>query len=144
MSAGRRLGPAGRFAQAWISSKLTPLLICGALLIGAFAVWLHVLRTVPLSIAFPIAAAASVIEQILPGKIERIVKHAAKKEGVTYELEHYWRVPRTPFHPEVVGAIASNSARGTQLVWTTSPDWTTSPQWSPLSVVPARTTWWPV
>ncbi|HUK52237.1 MAG TPA: efflux RND transporter permease subunit, partial [Candidatus Binatia bacterium] len=35
----RRLGPAGRFAQAWISSKLTPLIITGALLIGAFAVW---------------------------------------------------------------------------------------------------------
>jgi len=26
-------------AQAWISSKLTPLLICAALLTGAFAVW---------------------------------------------------------------------------------------------------------
>ena len=35
----RRLGPAGRFAQAWIGSKLTPLIIGGALLIGAFAVW---------------------------------------------------------------------------------------------------------
>jgi multidrug efflux pump subunit AcrB len=35
----RRLGPAGRFARAWVSSKLTPLLISGALLIGAFAVW---------------------------------------------------------------------------------------------------------
>src|SRR6266545_1992843 len=39
MSTGRTLGPAGRLAQAWISSKLTPLLICAALLIGAFAVW---------------------------------------------------------------------------------------------------------
>jgi multidrug efflux pump subunit AcrB len=39
MSAPRRLGPAGRFAHAWISSKLTPLLICAALLTGAFAVW---------------------------------------------------------------------------------------------------------
>jgi len=39
MSAPRRLGPAGRVARAWISSKLTPLLICAALLIGAFAVW---------------------------------------------------------------------------------------------------------
>ena len=39
MSAPPQLGPAGRFAQAWISSKLTPLLICAALLIGAFAVW---------------------------------------------------------------------------------------------------------
>ncbi len=39
MSEPRRLGPAGRFAHAWISSKLTPLLICAALLIGGFAVW---------------------------------------------------------------------------------------------------------
>ena len=35
----RRLGPAGRFAQVWIGSKLTPLIIAAALLIGAFAVW---------------------------------------------------------------------------------------------------------
>jgi multidrug efflux pump subunit AcrB len=33
------LGPAGRFARAWIGSKLTPLLIGGSLLLGAFAVW---------------------------------------------------------------------------------------------------------
>ena len=39
MSTPRRLGPAGRFAHAWISSKLTPLLIAAALLVGAFAVW---------------------------------------------------------------------------------------------------------
>ena len=39
MNSPRTLGPAGRIAQAWISSKLTPLLICAALLIGAFAVW---------------------------------------------------------------------------------------------------------
>jgi len=38
-SAPRRLGPAGRFAHAWIASKLTPLIIGGALLLGAFAVW---------------------------------------------------------------------------------------------------------
>ena len=35
----RRLGPAGRFAKVWIASKLTPLIIAGALLIGGFAVW---------------------------------------------------------------------------------------------------------
>ena len=39
MNAPRRLGLAGRLAQSWISSKLTPLLICASLLIGAFAVW---------------------------------------------------------------------------------------------------------
>jgi multidrug efflux pump subunit AcrB len=34
-----KLGPAGRFARTWIASKLTPMAIVGALLIGAFAVW---------------------------------------------------------------------------------------------------------
>jgi multidrug efflux pump subunit AcrB len=33
------LGPAGRFAHAWIGSKLTPLILTAALLLGAFAVW---------------------------------------------------------------------------------------------------------
>src|SRR5919108_4746492 len=39
MNGPRRLGPAGRFARIWIASKLTPLFVTGALLIGAFAVW---------------------------------------------------------------------------------------------------------
>jgi len=34
----RQLGLSGRFAKVWISSKLTPLLISGALLLGGFAV----------------------------------------------------------------------------------------------------------
>ena len=39
MSGPRRLGPAGRFARAWIASKLTPLIVAAALLIGGFAAW---------------------------------------------------------------------------------------------------------
>ena len=39
MSAERHLGPAGRFARTWVSSKLTPLIIVSSLLIGALAVW---------------------------------------------------------------------------------------------------------
>jgi len=35
----RKLGPAGKFAHAWIGSKLTPLVIAASLLLGAFAVW---------------------------------------------------------------------------------------------------------
>jgi multidrug efflux pump subunit AcrB len=33
------LGLAGKFARVWIGSKLTPLVIAGSLLLGAFAVW---------------------------------------------------------------------------------------------------------
>jgi len=39
--------------------------------------------------------------------LDRAVEAAARTEGVTYELEHYWRVPRTPFAPDVVGAVES-------------------------------------
>ncbi len=39
------------------------------------------------------------------GLVDRLVKEAARAEGVTYELEHYWRVPRTRFALEVVDAI---------------------------------------
>src|SRR5437762_3166232 len=34
-----KLGPAGTFARAWIDSKLTPLVIAGLLLLGAFSFW---------------------------------------------------------------------------------------------------------
>jgi beta-ureidopropionase / N-carbamoyl-L-amino-acid hydrolase len=39
------------------------------------------------------------------GLVDRLVKDVAKAEGVTYQLEHYWRVPRTRFALEVVDAI---------------------------------------
>jgi N-carbamoyl-L-amino-acid hydrolase len=37
--------------------------------------------------------------------VERIVGDACRREGVTCELEHYWRVPLTPFDRDVVGTI---------------------------------------
>jgi len=39
VKAERKLGPAGKFAHAWIDSKLTPLVIAASLLLGGFAVW---------------------------------------------------------------------------------------------------------
>jgi len=37
--------------------------------------------------------------------LDRAVREVSRREGVTYELEHYWRVPYTPFDREVVGTI---------------------------------------
>jgi N-carbamoyl-L-amino-acid hydrolase len=37
--------------------------------------------------------------------LDRVVAEACAREGVTYELEHYWRVPYTPFDREVVDAV---------------------------------------
>jgi N-carbamoyl-L-amino-acid hydrolase len=37
--------------------------------------------------------------------LDRVVREACEREGVRYELEHYWRVPYTPFAPDVVAAV---------------------------------------
>ena len=37
--------------------------------------------------------------------LDRVVAEACAREGVTYELDHYWRVPYTPFDREVVDAV---------------------------------------
>jgi beta-ureidopropionase / N-carbamoyl-L-amino-acid hydrolase len=37
--------------------------------------------------------------------LDRVVRDACEREGVRYELDHYWRVPATPFASEVVSAI---------------------------------------
>ncbi len=37
--------------------------------------------------------------------LDRLVREACEREGVTYELEHYWRVPFTPFDRDVVAAV---------------------------------------
>jgi N-carbamoyl-L-amino-acid hydrolase len=37
--------------------------------------------------------------------LDTAVREACEKEGVTYELDHYWRVPYTPFATDVVEAI---------------------------------------
>ncbi len=44
------------------------------------------------------------LDRALP-MLDRVVKEACEREGVRYELEHYWRVPFTPFAPEVVAAV---------------------------------------
>jgi N-carbamoyl-L-amino-acid hydrolase len=37
--------------------------------------------------------------------LDTAVREACDREGVTYELDHYWRVPHTPFDREVVSTI---------------------------------------
>ncbi len=37
--------------------------------------------------------------------LERVVHEACEREGVRGELEHYWRVPDTPFDPGVIDAV---------------------------------------
>jgi N-carbamoyl-L-amino-acid hydrolase len=51
------------------------------------------------------------LDRALP-MLDRVVKEAGEREGVTCELEHYWRVPYTPFAREVVEAV-ERAARAT-------------------------------
>jgi beta-ureidopropionase / N-carbamoyl-L-amino-acid hydrolase len=44
--------------------------------------------------------------------LDGVVAEACRREGVTYELDHYWRVPYTPFDREVVSAV-ERAARAT-------------------------------
>jgi N-carbamoyl-L-amino-acid hydrolase len=44
------------------------------------------------------------LDRALP-MIEQRVRDACAREGVHYELEHYWRVPYTPFAGDVVDAV---------------------------------------
>ncbi len=44
------------------------------------------------------------LDRALP-MLDKVVRDACASEGVRHELEHYWRVPRTPFDREVVAAI---------------------------------------
>jgi N-carbamoyl-L-amino-acid hydrolase len=39
------------------------------------------------------------------GMLDRLVKDSTRREGVRYTLEHYWRVPPTPFDPGVVDTV---------------------------------------
>src|SRR5881275_1553909 len=51
------------------------------------------------------------LDRALP-RLDWLVREACRHEGVTYELEHYWRVPFTPFDRTVVAAI-ERAARAT-------------------------------
>ncbi len=44
------------------------------------------------------------LDRALP-LVDAVVREACAREGVSYELEHYWRVPFTPFDHEVVAAV---------------------------------------
>jgi multidrug efflux pump subunit AcrB len=68
----RKLGPAGKLAQGWIGSKLTPLVIVGSMLLGLFAVWKLpreeepqiIVPMVDVSVQMPGASAREVEERV--------------------------------------------------------------------------------
>jgi acetylornithine deacetylase/succinyl-diaminopimelate desuccinylase-like protein len=43
--------------------------------------------------------------------LDAVVKAACEREGVRWELEHYWRVPYTPFDAGVVDTVERAARR---------------------------------
>jgi N-carbamoyl-L-amino-acid hydrolase len=43
--------------------------------------------------------------------LDQLVADACRREGVTYELDHYWRVPYTPFDRDVAPVTMRNTWR---------------------------------
>ncbi|MGA2878136.1 MAG: efflux RND transporter permease subunit [Bryobacteraceae bacterium] len=72
MNEHRKLGPAGKLAQGWIGSKLTPLIIVGSMLLGLFAIWKLpreeepqiIVPMVDVSVQMPGASAREVEERV--------------------------------------------------------------------------------
>ena len=80
MSAEKHLGPAGKLADAWIDSKLTPLVIAASVLLGLFAVWKLpreeepqiIVPMVDVSVAMP-GASAREVEQRVTEPMEKLL-----------------------------------------------------------------------
>jgi N-carbamoyl-L-amino-acid hydrolase len=51
------------------------------------------------------------LDRALP-LLDGVVEEACRREGVRGTLEHYWRVPYTPFAPEVVSAVERAAKAG--------------------------------
>jgi multidrug efflux pump subunit AcrB len=95
-----KLGAAGRFARAWINSKLTPLVIAASMLLGAFAFW-RLPREEEPQIIVPMV---DVFVQ-MPGGSAREVE-----ERVTKPMEKLlWEIPGVEY-------IYSTSSPGTSTV----------------------------
>ncbi len=99
MSSAQKLGPAGRVANTFISSKLTPLFIGVAVLIGAFAVWKLPREEEPQIIVPMVDVAVS-----MPGASAREME-----ERVTKPMEKLlWEIPGVEY-------IYSTSSPGSSL-----------------------------
>jgi len=75
--------------------------------VGHLAVQPDIVNAIPGSVALSIDMRDPRSETLDRARemVDAAVAAACAREGVRYELEHYWRVPYTPFAPEVVDAV---------------------------------------
>ncbi|MBI4269235.1 MAG: Zn-dependent hydrolase [Candidatus Rokubacteria bacterium] len=75
--------------------------------VGSLTVSPNIVNAIPGRVALSIDMRDpedATLDRTLP-LLDRVVAEACEREGVRYELEHYWRVPRTPFDRGVVDAV---------------------------------------
>ncbi|MGH7323135.1 MAG: Zn-dependent hydrolase [Candidatus Rokuibacteriota bacterium] len=75
--------------------------------VGSLTVSPNIVNAIPGRVALSIDMRdprSEKLDRAMP-MLDGVVAEACQREGVRYELEHYWRVPRTPFTPEVVAAV---------------------------------------
>ena len=75
--------------------------------VGNFTVTPNIVNAIPGKVVMSIDARdpdGATLDRVRP-MIDAVVKDMCEREGTPYELEHYWRVPYTPFAPEVVAAV---------------------------------------
>jgi N-carbamoyl-L-amino-acid hydrolase len=75
--------------------------------VGNLSVTPNIVNAIPGRVALSIDMRhpdGAVLDDALP-RLDAVVREACDREGVRYALEHYWRVPYTPFAPDVVAAI---------------------------------------
>jgi N-carbamoyl-L-amino-acid hydrolase len=75
--------------------------------VGQLVVAPNIVNAIPGRVALSIDVRdprSETLDRALP-RLERVVREACEREGCRYDLEHYWRVPYTPFAPDVVAAV---------------------------------------
>ncbi len=75
--------------------------------VGSLTVSPNIVNAIPGRVALSIDMRdpwSEKLDRAMP-MLDGVVAEACQREGVRYELEHYWRVPRTPFTPDVVATI---------------------------------------
>lgn len=82
--------------------------------VGSLTVAPNIVNAIPGRVTLSIDMrdpASETLDRALP-MLDAAVKTACEREGVRYELEHYWRMPYTPFDAGVVEAV-ERAARAT-------------------------------
>jgi N-carbamoyl-L-amino-acid hydrolase len=87
----------------------------GVTTIGSLDVRPNITNAIPGEVRFSIDVRHpedAAIDRALP-RIDEIVKTACARERVRAEVDHYWRVPRTNFAPDVVAAVEGGAKAAT-------------------------------